>query len=455
MIVGGLAQCVNPATLGATVANAAATVFGQETTIETGCGQAVDAAADLPAQVVSSAANGAFEGMALSFGEAGSKMIAFALGWWIAIPGLEEGTFVDLLSTITEYTYYIQWALLIVSVMMLGLRLALARSGGLRDTSEEGFRQLARATVIAGAIGTLVPLGTRISDGIARWFLEGTVGSDPKALAEAMVQVAVWGGQGGVALLFLVGVIGILGGLVMAFLLLMRTGFLVVLSAALPIAAAAGGTKVGAQSYEKMLAWVVAFLLLKPVGAFVIGVSAMMFMKAAPSDPENGGAMTAVVGVLLLASVAFVLPALMRLIVPAIGALGGGGSGLAAAAGAAAVGAKVGGMVASGGASAGAGGMGGAGGGGSSPGGAPTGAPPSFGTPSGGGDPPWPQQPEGNPPSSLDGSGNPAGGGDGEPTPAHPGAFGPEGAAGSPAPGQDTPAAPTGAGLTNHGGFER
>jgi hypothetical protein len=58
---------------------------------------------------------------------------------------------------------------------------------------------------------------------------------------------------------------------------------------------------------------------------------------------------------LLLCSAALVLPALMRLIVPAVGEIGGGGSGLAAAAGVAAVGAQVGGMVATGGASGAAG----------------------------------------------------------------------------------------------------
>ncbi len=129
---------------------------------------------------------------------------------------------------------------------------------------------MARATLVAGTFTSLVVLGTRLSDGIANWFMEGTVGEDPRGLVEAMVSIAVYAGPGGTALLFVIGLLGILGGLVMAFLMLMRTGFLVLMAAALPIAGAAGGTKIGSQAFDKMIAWTIAWLLVKPVGAFVM-----------------------------------------------------------------------------------------------------------------------------------------------------------------------------------------
>nr|WP_232333532.1 hypothetical protein [Rhodococcus sp. p52] len=194
---------------------------------------------------------------------------------------------------------------------------------------------MARAAVLAGGASTLIVLGTELSDRISAWFMDSAVGSDPSRLAEAMVTIQLYAGPAGVGLLFLIGIIGMLGGLMMAFLMLLRTGILVLMAAALPIAGAAGGTKVGSQAYEKMLAWTIAFLLVKPVGAFVIGVSAILFLEATPTitDPENGDGFMALSGVITLCAAALVLPALMRLIVPNIGALGGGGSGLAAAAG--------------------------------------------------------------------------------------------------------------------------
>ncbi|MDV6296501.1 proline-rich domain-containing protein [Rhodococcus aetherivorans] len=298
-------------------------------------------------------AAGAVEKTALWIGNAGVAVLKFALGWWITGTEMDGDTFQDTVATVNDYTFYIQVAALSLSLILLGGRLALARSGAIRDTSEEGLKQLARAAVLAGGATTMIVLGTRLSDQISAWFIGSAVGSDPSRLAEAMVTIHLYSGPGGVGLLFLIGLIGMLGGLMMAFLMLLRTGILVLMAAALPIAGAAGGTKVGSQAFEKMLAWTIAFLLVKPVGAFVIGVSAILFLEATPTitDPENGDGFMALSGVITLCAAALVLPSLMRLIVPNVGALGGGGSGMAAAAGAAAVGAKVGGMIATGGAS--------------------------------------------------------------------------------------------------------
>lgn len=428
------------------------------------CADGVQTVADSPQAFVKKAATGAFEAAGLSFGDAGAAVLKFALGWWITIPGQDENSFMATLGLVTEYTYWIQIAFLVVSLMFLGIRLMMARSGAIRDVSTEGVQQLARATVLAGSLGFIVVLGTRISDSISRWFIDGTVGSDPDALVDAMIQIGIYASPGGTALLYIVGFIGILGGLVMAFLLLMRMGLLVVITAALPTAGAAGGTKIGSQAYEKMVAWTLALLLFKPVGSFVIGVSAMLFMQSAPSRDENGGAMTSLIGALLLCSAALVLPALMRLIVPAVGELGGGGSGLAAAAGLVAVGAKVGGMVATGGASAGASGGMAAGGMTSAstttttpPG--PPGAPAGFGTSGIGGG-----TPGGNASGGVDGtpsqqsapSGGSAGGGvDGTPSSQSGGAGGTSGATGGSGNHESTGGGPSGSmPPSSNGGFE-
>lgn len=404
--VAGAGMCTNPIGLGASaLSEGVGAVTGADlpSCFRT-VGKVAGGAGDVVSSGLKNIASGAFEAAGLSFGEAGAELLKFALGWWISIPGQDAGSFQATLGTLSEYTYWIQVAFLTSSIIFLGARLAMARSGTIRDTSEEGFRQLARATVIAGCIGMFVVLGTRLSDNISEWFMAGTVGSDPDALVDAMIQIVVYTGPGGVALLFVIGIIGIIGGLVMAFLLLMRMGFLVVISAALPIAATAGGTKIGSQAYEKMIAWTLAFLLFKPVGSFVIGTAAVLFLQSAPSQEENGGALTAIVGAFLLASAALVLPALMRLIVPAMGSVGGGGSGMAAATGAAAVGAQVGGMVATGGASGGASAGGGSGGGGS-------------GGASGGGSAPTGASADGgSAPSGFGGGGNPGGGADGQPS---------------------------------------
>ncbi|MBX4171898.1 hypothetical protein K3M35_25265 [Rhodococcus sp. DMU2021] len=422
-------------------------------------GTAVDAGIGTIEDVAGGVAEGAVEKTALWIGNAGVAVLEFALGWWITGTEMDGDTFQTTVATVNDYTFYIQVAALSLSLILLGGRLALARSGAIRDTSEEGLKQMGRAALLAGGASTLIVLGTELSDRISAWFMDSAVGSDPSRLAEAMVTIQLYAGPAGVGLLFLIGIIGMLGGLMMAFLMLLRTGILVLMAAALPIAGAAGGTKVGSQAYEKMLAWTITFLLVKPVGAFVIGVSAILFLEATPTitDPENGDGFMALSGVITLCAAALVLPALMRLIVPNVGALGGGGSGLAAAAGAAAAGAKVGGMIATGGASGAASGAATTSTTSSSISNSPSGATPSgFGAAGGAGD----GQAGGNQngtPSARDGSatvgsGGPQGNDSGTPGAA---ASGSSGAGGSGHSGSDAPVA-TGAGHQfNRGGFEQ
>ncbi len=422
-------------------------------------GNVVDAGTGALTDSINDAAAGAVEKTALWIGNAGVAVLKFALGWWITGTEMDGDTFQATVATVNDYTFYIQVAALSLSLILLGGRLALARSGAIRDTSEEGLKQMGRAALLAGGASTLIVLGTELSDRISAWFMDSAVGSDPSRLAEAMVTIQLYAGPAGVGLLFLIGVIGMLGGLMMAFLMLLRTGILVLMAAALPIAGAAGGTKVGSQAYEKMLAWTIAFLLVKPVGAFVIGVSAILFLEATPTitDPENGDGFMALSGVITLCAAALVLPALMRLIVPNVGALGGGGSGLAAAAGAAAAGAKVGGMIATGGASGAASGAATTSTTSSSISNSPSGATPSgFGAAGGAGGGQAGGAQNGTPSardgSAAVGSGGPQGNDSGTPGAA---ASGSSGAGGSGHSGSDAPVA-TGAGHQfNRGGFEQ
>lgn len=93
----------------------------------------------------------------------------------------DEAAFNATLGQITQYTYWIQIAFLTVSLMLMGARLALARSGMIRALPTEAvLQQMARATVLSGSLSFIVVLGTRLSDNVSKWFLDGTVGSTPK-----------------------------------------------------------------------------------------------------------------------------------------------------------------------------------------------------------------------------------------------------------------------------------
>jgi type IV secretion system protein TrbL len=386
----GAVSCLNPVTAAAT-----------SVLTDAGCLQAAGTVAGPVADAVGSGlksvARSAGESLAESFGETGVDLMRFGLTWWTETPGVTPGLYKSVTTQVTAYTYNLQYAALIFSIIVLAGRLVIARSGAIRDTSEEGLRTITRATLVAGGISAAITAGLHLSDGLSTWLIQGLVGDQTADLADKMIPLSRETGGIATAMLFVIGIVGILGGLVLMFLLLLRSGLLIVITAAMPIAAAASGTGTGSQSFDKMLSWAIAFLLFKPVGSLVIGVAWITFQRATDNGTDSDPA-TVLIGALLLCSTAFVLPSLMRLIAPAVATLGGGGSGMAAAAGAAAV---VGGAVkagtgavsmaagaASGGAGLAASAIGAAGS--RSSGGAPSGsAPPSFGTrgqqPSGGG----------------------------------------------------------------------
>ena len=126
----------------------------------------------------------------------------------------------------------------------------------------------------------------------------------------------------------LLGIVAFLATVIQIMLMLVRGGMLVLLVGTLPLVAAFSNTEMGLQWFRKATAWLIAFALYKPAAAVVYAV--------AFSLAGQRGALALLDGVMMLVLAILALPALLRFVVPATGALaGGGGSGamLAGAAG--------------------------------------------------------------------------------------------------------------------------
>ncbi|MCX5042500.1 hypothetical protein OG921_04850 [Aldersonia sp. NBC_00410] len=344
------------------------------------------------------------------------QMIMLSMSWWIMLPSPDLQN-MTALQAISEYTFQIQLILLTVSIIFVAFRLANARRHALLDESEEAYRGLVRTVLSSTLAAVLIATLTKVGDGFATWVVMETSGQNPMKLVATMLSLTSYN-TAAPGLMLVIAVIGILGALMQAVLLVVRQAMLIVVVAALPIAASAGGMEVGKQSYQKLIAWIIAFLLFKPVAALAYAVA---FLSATSGDATPGGAdgnptgpafQQALLGMVLLICTALILPALMRLISPAVSAAGSGGSGAAATGGALMAGAALatGGKALAAGKAAGAGGASGA-----FSGGGPTAAIASAGGGGGGGAPrpssaPRPQNP---PPPSAGGSRRPGGAGTG------------------------------------------
>lgn len=298
-------------------------------------GQAVDAVAD-------KAWDSTFGKVVDSLMKGLGQAITLSLTFWTKVPNdrlLQNGV---LLNKINDYTYQAQYLLLIASVILTGARLAEARRGAAMNEAAETFRMFARVVFASWMLSAIIVAGTQVSDKFSAWLIEDSTGGKARNIAELMVKTSKLQAFSP-GLVLIIAIVGLLGSLAQVVLAVVRQGLLVVAAGFLPMAAAASGMKTGAQSYQKLLGWVIAFLLWKPVAAMVYMIA---FVTAGDVNdrtstgglPDPDQAQRMLVGVVLLCSVAFVLPALMRLVAPAVAIVGTGGSGLNAA-GAAIIGA--------------------------------------------------------------------------------------------------------------------
>ncbi|RJO68382.1 hypothetical protein D5S18_33785 [Nocardia panacis] len=265
------------------------------------------------------------------------QAIILALTFWMKVPNEAASNSGELFTKINEYTYQAQILLLIASVILSGLRLAEARRGAVMNEAAESFRMFARVVFSSWMLGAVIVAGTQASDRFAEWLISDATNGNAKDLAELMVKTSKLQAFSP-GLVLIIAIVGLLGALAQIVLAIVRQGLLVIAAGVLPLAAAASGMNLGKQSYQKLIGWIVAFMLWKPVAAIVYMIA---FTTAGHVDsltstgglPEGEQAQRMLVAVVLLCSVAFVLPALMRLVVPAVAIVGSGGSGLTAAGG--------------------------------------------------------------------------------------------------------------------------
>ncbi|WP_405493425.1 hypothetical protein [Nocardia sp. NBC_00511] len=265
------------------------------------------------------------------------EALLLALTFWMKIPNDRVSDAGTLFTKINDYTYQAQILLLMVSVILSGMRLAQARRGAAVSEATESFWMFARVVFSSWMLGAVIVAATQASDKFSEWIINDSTNGNAKNIAELMVKTSKLQAFSP-GLVLIIAIVGLLGALAQIVLAIVRQGLLVVAAGVLPLAAAASGTSTGRSSYGKLLGWIIAFMLYKPVAAIVYMIA---FTTAGNTDdlsgtvnlPDADEAQRMLVAIVLLCSVAFVLPALMRLVTPAVAIVGSGGSGLAATTG--------------------------------------------------------------------------------------------------------------------------
>lgn len=279
---------------------------------------------------------------AVLIGAAGS--IAGAIGKQITLTGSSTIVFIQ------DELFWVAIAIVVTSIIVGGIRMAMDQQG---RHGIELAKSLGTFIVVAGAgttaVSMLILAGNEISTSLLDSSLHCSGSTGKSCFGEGFARVlhfdptgqTGWDQMGFFWTLILGLILGIVG-LVQTALMFLRNIIIAALLGFLIVAAAGTNMKVGKQMWEKYTGWMLAFVLYKPAAA---AIYATAFYPITDLGSDDGRATEmvdqfwgAVGGIVLLVLAVLVLPALMRLMVPAtsamMGAAGGGMAGAMLASGA-------------------------------------------------------------------------------------------------------------------------
>ena len=201
------------------------------------------------------------------------------------------------------------------------------------DAGRDVLRGLVVYVLVSGAGLAVISLAVQAADGFSSWIIGGAVArqSFGSALTELIGLTGAGANALGLLLVILFGLLALLASVIQIVLMVIRGGMLVLLAGVLPTCASFTATQTGRQWFRKAAGWLVAFVLYKPAAAIVYA-TAIRLSSSGVFGP--GGLVGVITGLTLMLVALLALPALMRFVVPMVGAVASGGAGAMIAAGA-------------------------------------------------------------------------------------------------------------------------
>lgn len=273
--------------------------------------------------------NSLFHGVTDSLGGLAKSLGSF----WVNTPSIPLTGKDNAVYFIRESTSWYVAALLVVSVLIAAGQMMWTRKG---QPLTDLLASLLKFAIMNAASVTGVTLLLRSGDEFSAWIIgRSTDEGFDKALSTLIgPEVFKSGITVGIAIFAIVmGIIAIIVAVIQIGLLIVRSAMALILVGTLPLAFSATNTSWGKQWSQKHVSWLIAFILYKPVASIVYAAAFKVFGSAGKVDGDDGQRMMYFIsGLVLMIAALFALPAMMRLIVPAVGAASGAGAMFAGAA---------------------------------------------------------------------------------------------------------------------------
>lgn len=283
-------------------------------------GKAVWGLVSNPAQTVEKAAGDTILGVVgKAFGSAAEQVIKMSANMWASIPSFKVnagdtlGGFVNI------------WMGL---ALLLGLIAALVkiawqlRGEQVREVLLVMFNVAVAAALTGAVTNLLVSLGDRWCDFVLHSDLGTQSQANAVAWGKVVAQTVTGGGitnapEGAAMTIILSMVLDFLlicGGLAQVLFMLFRNAVLPVMVLLTPVAIAGGATHSGRRWGNRMLSWLLAFVLYKPVAVLIYAVGMQMVFT---DNKDSGQAQWSILeGTVLFVMIAMALPALVKLVAP-------------------------------------------------------------------------------------------------------------------------------------------
>jgi len=251
----------------------------------------------------------------------------------------------------------------VVGLIVCGARLGIT---GRSEHGSEAVKMLVRLIAVTAAGAGIVDILIKSGDVFSPWIISSATGAPFDQTAPSLLT-----NEGLLAmtplLTIIVAIFALFGAGAMVIFMILRGALLIILIAVWPLSASLTSTEQGVQWYKKINAYLIAFVLLKPVASIIYAAGYLLIKDGhdfQTTDPGVSALMASLTGMAILAVAGLSLPALLRFVAPATASGSGAMTGAAVMGAAVAVGAAavtMGAGAAAGGAGAGAGGASGGG----------------------------------------------------------------------------------------------
>lgn len=273
--------------------------------------------------------NSLFHGVTDSLGDLAKSLGSF----WVNTPSIPLTGEDNAVTFIRDTTLWYVGVLMVISVLIAAGQMMWTRKG---QPLTELLSSLLKFAIINAASVSGVTMLLDSGDKFSAWIIkQSTDEGFDKALSTLIgPEVFKSGITVGIAIFAIVmGIIAIIVAVIQIGLLIVRSAMALILVGTLPLAFSATNTSWGKQWSQKHVSWLIAFILYKPVASLVYAAAFKVFGSAGKIDGDDGQRMTYFIsGLVLMIAALFALPAMMRLIVPAVGAASGAGAMFAGAA---------------------------------------------------------------------------------------------------------------------------